>query len=252
MSRSKTDKKRTSSNTKGYPLLWIGLIILLLGSAAYAGLYLERNALISDISFSGQTYTEEEDLEEVMQSPIGQSADSISYNELFSQLKSLPYIKDASVHMNFRGTLNFQVEEHQPLALLSEGSTRAYIAKGGFILPIIPEKIPDVPLVYGLPIVASGDTLTGETYQAVEEFLLAAKNNDFGWITISEVGWNSTEGVVALTYDNGVKLVFGKDQFREKFENWEAFYAQVIAQQGIEAFHTIDLRYSGQIIAKNL
>lgn len=252
MSRTKTHSKRKSGKSKGYTLLWIGLIVLLLGSAVYAGIYLEKNTLISDISFSGHVFTEEKDLIKVMHSPIGESADSIAYNELFSQLKSLPYIKDASVHMNFRGTLTFQVEEHQPLAMLSNGDSRTYIAKGGFILPVIPEKIPDVPLVYGLPATASGDTLTGDTYQAVEEFLLAAKKNDFGWITISEVGWNSTEGVVALTYDNGVKLIFGKDRFQEKFENWEAFYAQVVTRQGIESFHTIDLRYSGQIVSKNL
>jgi len=94
--------------------------------------------------------------------------------------------------------------------------------------------------------------LTGKRFAAVSEFLKAIKANPTGWVTISEISWDSEEGVVALSQQNGVKLIFGKSGFEEKFENWEAFYSQVIGVEGIDHFHTIDLRFAKQIVTRTL
>lgn len=247
MKKNRSYKK----SKKGFPVFSVILALLILGGAVYAGLYLERNTIISDVRFSGNYYTNEHDLYNAIESPVGFYADSVNYSKLYNQLKSSPYVSDATVHMNLRGTLTFVITEHEPIAMLVNGSNRVYMAEKGIILPVIPEKIPDVPLVYGLSAASVSDTLTSNESKVVEQFLLEARANEFGWITISEVAWNNSEGVTALTNDNGVKLVFGKDYFKEKFENWEAFYSQVVTQKGMGAFHIIDLRFSDQIVAKH-
>lgn len=233
-------------------LLWAGAVLLFLGSAVYAGLYLEKKTVISDVQFAGHHYTTTDELANALESPVGMRADSIRFEEHFSQLKKLPYIKNASVNMSYRGTLTFTVEEHEPVALIVNNGDRVYVSDSGDILPIVPEKIVDVPLLYGFSTSPSDQKITGDSFAAIAEFLKAAKANPTGWVTISEISWDSSEGVVALSQQNGVKLIFGKNGFDEKFENWEAFYSQVIGVQGMGNLHTIDLRFAGQIVTRTL
>lgn len=232
-------------------VVWITLSLALLTGAVLGGLYLEKNTRIDAVRFEGNHYTNTESLEEAFESPVGMLADSVSFDSLFMDLKTLPYVEDATVSMGIRGTLTFKVIEREPFAMLVDGNRRVYLAEGGIKLPIVPEKLKDVPLVYGFSARSLSDTLKSDPYRQVEEFLIAARENELGWITISEVSWNESEGVVALSYENGVKLLFGRDQFSEKMKNWEAFYIDVVSKKGIGSFSSIDLRYKDQIVTRN-
>jgi cell division septal protein FtsQ len=250
-----SDKKTHSGGFlkgKGVGLVWASAVVILLGAAVYAGLYLEKKTVISDIQFTGHHFTAEEELTGALTSPVGMRADSIHFEEHFAQLKQLPYIKHASVSMSYRGTLTFTVDEHKPVAMVTHNSDRVYIAETGEILPIVPGKIVDVPILYGFNTSPKDRKLTGESFAAVAEFLKAARSNPTGWVTISEISWDSSDGVVALSQQNGVKLIFGKSEFKRKFENWEAFYSQVIGVQGMDDLHTIDLRFADQIVTRTL
>lgn len=242
----------TEKSTKIRNALWIFLSLALLTGAVLGGLYIESNTQIEAVKFEGNYYTDVESLENALESPVGMYADSVSFENLFMDLKTLPYVKDATVSMGIRGTLTFRIYEREPFALLVDGNRKVYLSEGGLKLPIIPEKVKDVPLVYGFSARSLKDTLKSDSYRQVEDFLIAAKENDLGWITISEVSWNESEGVVALTYENGVKLLFGRDLFEEKIKNWEAFYTDVVSQKGMGSFTSIDLRFKDQIVTRNL
>lgn len=231
--------------------VWILLSLALLTGAVLGGLYLEKNTRIDSVKFEGNHYTDIESLESALESPVGMLADSVSYDSLFMDLKTLPYVEDATVSMGIRGTLTFRVFEREPFAMLVDGNRRVYLAEGGIKLPVIPGKVKDVPLVYGFSARSLNDTLKSDSYLQVEEFLIAARENELGWITISEVSWNEREGVVALTYENGVKLLFGRDQFDQKMKNWKAFYTNIISKKGIGSFSRIDLRFEDQIVTRN-
>ncbi len=233
-------------------IVWILFSAALITGAVLGGIYIENNTRIQQVEFEGNRYTDAELLQDAIDSPVGLLADSVEYNQLFEDLKTLPYVEDATASMSIRGTLTFRVYEREPLAMLVDGSRRVYFSEGGIKLPVTPEKVDDVPLVYGFSAEPISDTLASDAYKQVEQFLLEAKENKIGWITISEIAWNEREGVVALTYENGVKLLFGRDRFREKLTNWEAFYTDVVSQKGINEFRSIDLRFKDQIVTRHL
>ena len=81
---------------------------------------------------------------------------------------------------------------------------------------------------------------------------MSALNNQFGWVTISEVIYDEYEGVIAMSHENGVKLLFGTDDYDQKFKNWEVFYSEVIAYKGIQAMQQIDLRFTDQVITREV
>lgn len=233
-------------------MLWLFFTATLVGGGVYAGIYLEKNTVIQEVRFQGNSFTDDSTLTAAIDWPVGMLADSVQFSGLAESLKRVPYVQDVSVNMNIRGTLTFNIYERDPIAMLVNGNRRMYVGEGGVKLPIIPGNIQNVPLLYGFPVHSAGDTLSSYEFMQVEAFLSEAKANQVGWITISEVAWNEREGVVALTHENGVKLIFGRDNFREKVRNWEAFYTNVVAGKGIQTFSSVDLRFEGQVVTQHI
>jgi len=231
---------------------WFAAAIFLLGLAVLGGLYMEQNTTITDIEFKGVHFSSEDELFDSFESPIGMLADSVDFHSLTGPLKTLPYVQNVSMEMGFRGKLTLNIQERQPLGLIIDGDKSVYFDKNGIRLPDRLQKSVDVPLVYGFSAEPMADTLKSDDFLQIRDFLTSAKQNSFGWLTISEVAWNDREGVVALSHENGVKLIFGKDDFENKFSHWEAFYAEVVSRKGINSFRTVDLRFRDQIVAEEI
>lgn len=249
----KKDEKHTKRKKRAGLSSLIGIVVafVLLGLAVYAGFYMEKNTYINSVEFNGTTFVDDNELFSAIDAPIGLRADSVQFDLLFERLKSVPYVKDVSVKMSIRGKLTFLIKEHQPFAMLVQGSNRNYLSEGGIILPIVPDHIFDVPLVYGIDKRQIADSTRTSPYWRTEEFLIAVQNSDIGWATISEVAWTNNEGIVALTHENGVKLIFGQDDFEGKMSHWKTFYSEIISRQGIQSFEVIDLRFRDQIVTRN-
>jgi hypothetical protein len=230
---------------------WASLALLMLGIAVVAGFYFDQNTRISSVEFSGQTFTPVEELENSMLSPVGLLADSVDYEEIYRSVSELPYVKNVAVRMSYRGILTVEIDERTPIGLLS-GSQPVYFDEAGIQLPVVQGNHVDVPIVYGFEETAPGDTLSGDGFDQVLSFLNQATRDPFSWATLSEVAWSEDEGVVALSNENGVKLLFGENRFDQKIEHWKAFYQRVVAHRGINSFRSIDLRFRNQIVTDEL
>lgn len=247
MTKSSKNNRRTGSSIFG-----VALAVIILGFAVAAGLYMEKNTFIQSVQVEGNYFVESDEVFNSIHSPIGMRADSVNFDSIFNQIKTLPYVEDVTVSMNIRGTLTFQIQEYTPFAMLINGSSRSYIAPGGVELPVIPGKIVNVPLVYGLNLSGVTDSTMTNDVRMMNHFLTSLSANETGWATISEIVWNNKEGIVALTIDNGVKLIFGEDDFSQKLQDWQAFYSEVVAHKGLQSFDIIDLRFRDQIVTRKL
>jgi len=230
---------------------WSAIALMMFGLAVLAGFYFEQSTRISAIEFSGHSFTPKEQVHESFQSPVGLLADSVDYDSIFSSVRELPYVKQVAVRMSFRGTLTVEVEERQPIGMLA-GKSAAYFDEDGVVLPSVLGKWVDVPIVYGFKSLTPGDTLAGPDFTQVKEFLVAAKQDPFSWETLSEVAWSEQEGVVALSSENGVKLLFGRNEFGRKVKHWKTFYNDVVSHRGINLFRIVDLRFRNQIVTDEL
>ena len=66
--------------------------------------------------------------------------------------------------------------------------------------------------------------------------------NHWHWLHFQEIVWTQEEGIVALSHENGIRLVFGNDRFGEALANWDLFYRSVVSARGPESFNQVDLR----------
>ncbi len=245
---STTDKNNAVKKNRILP--WATAIMLIGGIAVLAAIYWNRNVTVDSASFTGNKMIETEQLLEVAEIPFGIHPDSLDLTAVIERLKKVDYVKQAVLYVEPSGELNIQIKERVPIALLMKGSHKSYVDADGVKLPVLSNKNFDVPLVYGFDASLNGDTLKNEGFKQISSFLIDAKENKFGWITISEVAYNREEGVVALSQENGVKLLFGSNNFRVKLENWEAFYTEVIRVKGIQAMQQVDLRFTNQVVTR--
>lgn len=229
---------------------WIAGAVLVLGIAVLAGLYWTRTMTVSEVRFEGYHFVDRQELEQSVDIPTGVRPDSLDFMSIIRKVEKIPYVKFADISVEPGGELLISITERQPIALLAEGERKIYVDEDGLRLPLILGKAVDVPIVYGFSARPIGDTLKSDAFRAVRNFLVEVKRKPVSDATISEVAWTPEQGVVALTNENGVKLVFGKEDFKKRLRNWEAFYGEVIKTKGIVGMRTIDLRFRGQVVTQ--
>lgn len=245
---SNTDTNNEVKKNRVLP--WATAVMLIVAGAVLAAMYWNRNVTVDNASFAGNEMVETEQLLEAAKIPFGIHPDSLDLTAVIERLERINYVKKAILYVEPSGELNIQIKERVPIALLIKGSHKSYVDAEGVKLPVLNNKNFDVPLVYGFDPSMNDETLKGEDFKQISSFLVDAKENKFGWMTISEVAYNIEEGVVALSQENGVKLLFGSNDFQIKLENWEVFYTEVIRVKGIQAMQQVDLRFTNQVVTR--
>lgn len=242
--KSHNTNKKSATN----PLPWVAGALFVFGLAVIAGFYWNSMMKVKKVYFEGNDSVSEEQLREV-EVPTDIHPDSLNTLDIISQLEQIPYVKQAAVNVEPSGNLTIQISEREPIAMLSDGDEEIYIDQEGIRLPMTLGKSVNVPLLYGFDAQPIGDTLSGRKAEAMTDFLTQLHQNPVGDATISEVVWTN-DGVVALTNQYGVKLIFGEEDFANRIRNWEAFYTTIIKQKGIESMRSVDLRFQGQIVTQ--
>lgn len=231
-----------------YVLIAIAVVI----GATIVGYYANRSVIIQKVTIDGNYFTTKQSVKKHAQVPLNEPPDSINFFRIIHNVIQMPYIKMAYVRVIPPSTLNIHVIERQPIAMLVNGSHKAYVDSSGVELPIIAGKSRNVPIVYGFNASNIGDTLKSNEFKDISRFLIDAQKNKLAEMTISEVAFSKKKGVVALTQDNGVKLIFGKKDYNQRLTYWDAFCKQIIPKEGIKDFLYVDLRYKGQIVTQKM
>lgn len=229
---------------------WITAIFMVVGCAVLAAMFWNENVRVGNVHVKGNYFSNAEEIISVAKIPDGVKPDSLDLAGIQANIDKLNYIKRSSIFVEPNGKISITVEERTPIAMLIEGSKRTYVDEDGVQLNQIKDKHVDVPLLYGFKISSPNNVINSKAFAEVRDFLLAAKADEFGWITISEVAYSSDEGVVALSSENGVKLIFGTSDYATKLENWKAFYTEVLREKGIGSMNQVDLRFTNQIVTR--
>jgi cell division protein FtsQ len=232
---------------RGWYTIFAAAIILFGISIGY---YRYKHATMKNILVEGNYYTSEESIISKANIPANVSPDSVDLTVVIKRIESLPFVKQAEVILMPPSQVKIFITERIPVGLLLDGTKKALVDQDGIILPQLYEKTPNVPLVYGFPIKKVNDTLKTAQFEEMSHFLAALHINSLGNSTISEVAWSKEDGVVAMSTENGIKLIFGKSKPENGLKNWEAFYAQIAPKVGLASLAEVDLRWQGQVITR--
>ena len=241
----------THSEQKNRRVLpWVALVVLVVGLAGIAAYYWQQNLKVKEVAVEGNYFTPVEEILQKAAIPEGIRPDSLDLDAVVERIESLNYVQSVVPFVDPLGRVKLTVRERFPIAMLVKGADEIYVDAYGVRLPIISGKTQNLPLVYGFDARLRPDTLNSKEFHQVRDFLVGALNNQFGWATISEVAYDEQQGVVALSHENGVKLLFGVNDFDEKLRNWEVFYSEIIRVKGIQTMQQVDLRFANQVVTR--
>lgn len=226
------------------------LISTVVGLAALLGIHNERNTLLKEVRIQGNSVLKSEEFNAIRERVMGQHPNSLNIPDLAMITMNNPYVDTVVIRVEAAGALVLDIIEYEPVGMLIDGDKEALVAYDGMVLPFRKEAMKGpLPLIYGYS--TQKRSLEKEPgFIEIAQFLVESRKHELSWLTISEVTWNSKDGVVALSHENGVKLVFGNEDFEASIQKWMAFYKEVIIHKGIGSFHTIDLRFRGQIVTR--
>ena len=254
-----TGKKKTF----GTEYLFAAIFLII--AAVVIGRQLNRSVVVTDISVSGNRMSEPADILHASGVDAGLRADSIAYLEVIERVETLPWVASAYVSLSQSGRLRIRVEEEEPIALLVNEGRSALVTASGIQLPVMLGKAVDVPILHGFSVsraaadasgsdrsrgtIAAPDTLKSPLFDTARDFLLEVGKYPGLYAMISEMMVTESDGVVALSNENTVRLTFGHEDFDERIRKWQAFQSQVISGKGIAHVRSLDFRYRGQVVA---
>lgn len=245
-----SQKDPRQKGNMGKNLFLVFVLLLAIGGGITLGWYFNKMSVVRSVEVTGAYFTDSGVVLDAASIPVGVAPDSISFMEVIRKIELLPYVQTASIRMKPSGRVEIALKERQPLGLVLSSNQYRYFDADGVLLPVIAGKGVDVPLVYGIGSITRNDTLRTDAFFKLRDFLIHANNDPVAAATISELAWSVQEGIVGLSTENGIRIVFGADNLKERVENWNIFYSQVISVRGPASFRSVDLRYRGQIITR--
>ena len=257
-------KNQGNRSVKSFLLLFAGLVLL--AGAVAVGITYERNMTLYSVHFEGAVLTPVEVLQEVFPSDPGVRIDSLDMELLAQPLRALPHVKEVRFRLDSRGRLHVDVHERQPVGVLADRTPAMLVDAEGVAIPMVYGLPVDLPLIYGVPLPETreseslgGNSIPGDNgndgesitpFSQVRDLLLAASRRSLMEKSLSEITWSEEQGVVAMSSERSLLLIFGRGDMDTKWRHWEEFAVQVLPREESASYRSVDFRFRDQIVAR--
>ena len=180
----------------------------------------------------------------------GQKMSDINLKKLEKLLRANVWIRKAEMWFDNRNVLHVEVYQREPIArIFTLAGNTFYIDSTEKKLPLSDKLSARVPVFTGF--------IDKKVYSANDSLLLHDVKNLATYIK-NDPFWMSQVAQIDITQERNfelspvvgnhlVKLGNGKE-FEKKFNRLMIFYKQVLAQKGFDAYSTIDVQYTGQVV----
>lgn len=239
------------------PLVVMGMLLVLVAGIGWAGWRWRSDLRCTRIVVSGTQYAEPEALIALARVDTGMVLFDIDPALVADRVRRHPWVAQAEVTRQPlpAGLLRIQVTERTPAALVLDAGGRPahYLDREGYRMPLRPEAVYDVPLVYGLtgryslarpvPVPALVDCLAAlaQALEAVDALVSALEVRQGGEVWLHSAP--APDG-------HAIPVRLGHDGFAEKLARLHAFWHQRVLPHTNQTVHLIDLRFDHQIVTR--
>ncbi|MBM3920760.1 MAG: cell division protein FtsQ/DivIB [Sphingomonadales bacterium] len=238
----------------------IGLLVTLFavwGALKYSGK--NRNIEKIDIVIlpdSGVFFLNEQDVFNIVNrtcgNPKGKAASQISLTKLETTLKSLPYIQSSQVYISLDGVMKIQIVQRKPIVRVTNTAGETFFMDtAGFKIPYRGKHAPDV-----LPATGNITEKLAESVQAKSAMLkqllklsIFIDANPLWNAQFEQCHVDNSGDLILVPRVGKHSIVTGDaENLPEKFANLRQFYEKGLRNTGWDKYHTISLKYRGQIV----
>ena len=231
----------------------VSMVIALIWTAFWWSEF--RNSLVIDqVKFGKTTVLESRVYEATLGNIIGISPEQIRLNDISDLMESHPYVKAARVSHQYPGTIQIEILERQPIALLKMDPMVMLDAEG-VVLPTL-NNFGD----FNLPVLTNFNP-EPELYPPGKKVLSVKVRECIDWLSriqveyeslydnLSEMKMTSTNEMELILADHPTRIYLGQDQLWARIEILKQFEEE-LGSKKISDFSYLDMRYENQIIAK--
>lgn len=247
--RSEAKRHRRISTPRA--IFWGAVVATGLGAALY-GFHRTEQFLIRDprfrlagagnIEIFGAKHASRAALESVFAEDIGRSVYLAPLEDRLASLRTVDWVRDASVARVWPNRLMVHIVEREPVAFVRLASRVGLIDAQGVILPPSQDWF-DLPMLAG---VSPRDSLV-ERRQAVERMLALTSALGEAAAEISEIDVSDPDNIMVSQPYRGrlLKLMLGDRNFAVRYGNFLNHYAEI--ESRLPGATTLDLRLETQI-----
>ncbi|CAN5780274.1 hypothetical protein BH10BAC2_BH10BAC2_45100 [soil metagenome] len=182
----------------------------------------------------------------------GKETIEVALRSIEDALEKNAWIKKAELFFDNKQVLHAEIEEREPLArIFTLAGSSFYIDSSCMRLPLSDELSARVPMFTSFPSdkkkLSKPDSLVMDD---VKQIALYIRQDSFLMAQVAQIDITPqrTYEIIPVLGDQVIKLG-NADNLEEKFEKLTSFYKQVWAKAGFEKYETIDVQYSGQVVA---
>jgi cell division protein FtsQ len=234
-------------------LVRVGLpaVLTLAASAWLARAVLDSQLLrVDHLVISGTTRLTPQDVEALVPGLRGTHILAVDFEEYRQQVLASPWVRDVSLSRMLPSTIEFQVEERQPVAAARLGQALLLIdAQGVAIEPAGPaHRDLDLPIVDGLapPSAPGRPTPSVEAMRLVARFLRAVGETPALRDRVSQIDASRPRDLVVLLDDDPAWLHLGDTDLVERLERYLEWASAL--RDGMPALDYVDLRFGERIV----
>lgn len=241
-------------NSFSQPLLCLFVIaIFLFGSVRWA----EFNEIfiIENVKIEGINYFDGAMLIDYEENIKDQNIFFSNLKKYKNNIKSLDHIKDCKVSRVFPSTVNIEIYEREPLAIISANDL-IILDSEGICLPVEYCEI-------SLPILSNfknnqelyekgKKTKSSNVLKSIDVIKYSKDNFNSLYENISEFVFNENSEYEIILKNGRTKILLGADNISEKIDYLNAFANILPDEKTLESYKYIDLRYKRQIVVDEI
>lgn len=204
-------------------------------------------------------FIEREEVDQILKESqgvlIGRKLQGINIHQIEESLRANPYIAFAKVYADMDGIIHVDVRQRQPvLRILNAGGQDFYIDNEGLKMPMSPNFTANVLVATGDILEGYGgkvDTLFTPLASDLYKTALFMKKDTLWNAQIEQIFVNDKQDIELIPRVGNQRIILGNaDSLETKMNNLLAFYKQAMPLVGWNAYKTINLKYTNQIVCE--
>lgn len=185
---------------------------------------------------------------------VGRNLENIDIHQIEKTIEANPYIDFAKVYLDMNGIIYVKIRQRQPiLRIINAGGQDYYVDSRGLKMPISPNFTANVLVATGNILEGFGgrvDTLQTPVGKSLYKVAYFAKKDTLWDAQIEQLTVNNRQDIELVPRVGIQRIILGNaDSLATKFNNLLAFYKQAMPKVGWNAYKTINLKYSNQVVA---
>lgn len=203
------------------------------------------------------SFIERADIDEMLLknpgSLLGRKLHQIDIHAIENSLKANPYIEEAKVFADMDGVINIKIRQREPvLRVLNLTSQDFYIDQKGLKMPVSSNFTAHVLVANGYILEPFGnkvDTLRTSLARDLYKTALFIEGDTLWREQIEQLYVNQSGEIEMVPRVGNHQIVLGNaDSLKIKFGNLLAFYKKALPAVGWDAYKTITIKYTNQVV----